>query len=195
MKGRVALQMGNNELLITELILKNVLTVLQPAEIAALLSALIFQQRTDIEPNLTPELKRVYFLSKFFKNVLIISNYIFIIMFKYYLQSCEEIKEIHAELEALEQHYQLVTLQPLNFGLVEVVYDWAQAKSFAEIMEKTDVQEGIIVRCIQQLSETLRDVKNAATTIGDPVLKEKMEEASTVIKRDIVFAASLYTQN
>lgn len=55
--------MGNNELLITELILKNVLTVLQPAEIAALLSALIFQQRTDVEPNLTPELKKVYFLS------------------------------------------------------------------------------------------------------------------------------------
>lgn len=63
LKGRVALQMGNNELLITELILKNVLTVLQPAEIAALLSALIFQQRTDVEPNLTLELKRVYFLS------------------------------------------------------------------------------------------------------------------------------------
>lgn len=63
LKGRVALQMGNNELLITELILKNVLTVLQPAEIAALLSALIFQQRTDVEPNLTPELKKVYFLS------------------------------------------------------------------------------------------------------------------------------------
>lgn len=167
LKGRVALQMGNNELLITELILRNVLTVRQPAEIAALLSALIFQQRTDIEPNLTPELKK----------------------------NCHIIKQIHAELEALEQHYQLVTLQPLNFGLVEVVYDWAQAKSFAEIMEKTDVQEGIIVRCIQQLSETLRDVKNAAITIGDPVLKEKMEEASTVIKRDIVFTASLYTQN
>lgn len=62
LKGRVALQMGNNELLITELILRNVLTVRQPAEIAALLSALIFQQRTDIEPNLTPELKKVYII-------------------------------------------------------------------------------------------------------------------------------------
>ncbi|OAD60373.1 Helicase SKI2W [Eufriesea mexicana] len=140
LKGRVALQMGKNGLLITELILRNILTVLEPAEIAALLSALVFQQ------------------------------------------------------QALEQSYELETLQPLNFGLVEVVYDWAQAKSFAEIMEKTDVQEGIIVRCIQQLSETLRDVKNAAVIIGDPVLKEKMEEASTIIKRDIVFAASLYTQ-
>ncbi|XP_053984340.1 SKI2 subunit of superkiller complex protein [Hylaeus volcanicus] len=167
LKGRVALKMGSNELLITELILKNVLTVLQPAEIAALLSTLIFQQRTDVEPKLTPELKK----------------------------GCEVIQKIYAELECLEQHYQLATLQQLNFGLVEVVYDWAQAKSFAEIMEKTDVQEGIIVRCIQQLSETLRDVKNAAITIGDPVLKEKMEEASTAIKRDIVFTASLYTQD
>ncbi|XP_076748700.1 superkiller complex helicase subunit twister [Xylocopa sonorina] len=166
LKGRVALQMRSNELLITELILKNVLTVLPAAMIAALLSALIFQQRTGVEVNLTPELE----------------------------MSCEELKQIHAELQSLEQHYQLATLQPLNFGLVEVVYDWAQSKSFAEIMEKTDVQEGIIVRCIQQLSETLWDVKNAAITIGDPILKEKMEEASTVIKRDIVFAASLYTQ-
>ncbi|XP_003705432.2 superkiller complex helicase subunit twister [Megachile rotundata] len=167
LKGRVALQMGSNELLITELILKNVLTVLQPAEIAALLSSVIFQQRTDATPELTPDLEK----------------------------SCEVLKETYAELETLEQHYQLSTLQPLNFGLVEVVYDWAKAKSFAEIMEKTDVQEGIIVRCIQQLSETLRDVKNAAVTIGDPVLKEKMEEACTAIKRDIVFAASLYTQD
>ncbi|CAK9813928.1 Helicase SKI2W [Anthophora quadrimaculata] len=167
LKGRVALQMGSNELLITELILKNVLTVLQPAEIVALLSTLVFQQQTDVKLNLTADLKK----------------------------SCEVLKKIHADLEILEQHYQLATLQPLNFGLVEVVYDWAQAKSFAEIMEKTDVQEGIIVRCIQKLSEILRDVKNAALTIGDPVLKAKMEEASTAIKRDIVFTASLYTQN
>ncbi|XP_012058897.1 PREDICTED: helicase SKI2W [Atta cephalotes] len=167
LKGRVALQMGSNELLITELILKNVLTVLQPAEIAALLSALIFQQRTDVEPQLTPTLAN----------------------------ACKIMNEVHAELEHLEQYYQLSTLLPLNFGLVEVVYEWAQAKSFAEIMKMTDVQEGIIVRCIQQLGETLRDVKNAAVTIGDPILKEKMEEASTAIKRDIVFAASLYTQD
>lgn len=103
--------------------------------------------------------------------------------------------DVHAELEQLEQYYQLSTLQPLNFGLVEIVYEWAQAKSFTEIMKMTSIQEGIIVRCIQQLSETLQDVKNAAVTIGDPVLKEKMEQASTAIKRDIVFAASLYTRD
>ncbi|KAK2583646.1 hypothetical protein KPH14_009581 [Odynerus spinipes] len=170
LKGRVALQIGTNELLITELILKNVLTVLQPAEIAALLSALIFQQKSDSESTFPPG-------------------------FHHLRKEHEVMQAVHADLQKLEQFYNLNTLQPLNFGLVEVVYEWAQSKSFAEIMEKIDVQEGIIVRCIQQLNETLQDVKNAAVTIGDPVLKEKMEEASTVIKRDIVFAASLYTQD
>nr|CAD7444207.1 unnamed protein product [Timema bartmani] len=83
--------------------------------------------------------------------------------------------------------------EKLNFGLTEVVYEWAQGKPFAQIMELTDVQEGIIVRCIQQLNETLRDVRDAAHIIGCPILKQKMEEASNAIKRDIVFAASLYT--
>lgn len=62
-------------------------------------------------------------------------------------------------------------------------------------MTLTDHQEGIIVRCIQQLNETVCDVRDAARIIGDPVLQNKMEETSAAIKRDIVFAASLYTQN
>jgi len=51
--------MDSNELLITELVFKNILTVLQPAQIVALLSALIFQQRTDSEPTLTPNFANV----------------------------------------------------------------------------------------------------------------------------------------
>lgn len=101
----------------------------------------------------------------------------------FFFQGCEIMNKVHAESERLEQQYQLSTIPSLNFGLVEVVYEWAQAKSFAEIMKMTNVQEGIIVRCIQQLGETLRDVKNAAVTISS-ILKEKMEEASTAIKRE-----------
>lgn len=79
-----------------------------------------------------------------------------------------------------------------NFGLMEVVYEWARGVSFKEICELTDVQEGSIVRCITRLHETCREVRNAARVIGDPVLYRKMDEASETIKRDIVFAASLY---
>lgn len=68
-------------------------------------------------------------------------------------------------------------------------------QSFAEIIQLTDIQEGIIVRCIQQLNETIQDVKDAARIIGNPALHKKMEDASNAIQRNIVFTASLYFQS
>ena len=53
---------------------------------------------------------------------------------------------------------------------------------------------GIIVRCIQRLNELCQDVKNAAKKVVVVEVQDKMETASGLLKRDIVFAASLYTQ-
>jgi superfamily II RNA helicase len=58
--------MGSRELLITEMVLECVLADKQPSEIAALLSCLVFQQKTRTfqqgkraEPQLTKKLKQV----------------------------------------------------------------------------------------------------------------------------------------
>ena len=53
--------MGTHELLITELVYRNLLTNLQPAEIAAILSAFVFQRGSDgsAYPEL-PVLKEVH---------------------------------------------------------------------------------------------------------------------------------------
>lgn len=59
LKGRVACEMGSNELMITELVLCNTFNDLDPAEIAALLSSLVFQGKTQTEPKLTGNLKAV----------------------------------------------------------------------------------------------------------------------------------------
>lgn len=56
----------------------------------------------------------------------------------------------------------------------------------------TTVEEGSIVRCIVRLAECCRDVRNTARVIGDPTLFQLMERTADAIKRDIVFAASLY---
>ncbi|XP_075982834.1 superkiller complex helicase subunit twister [Anticarsia gemmatalis] len=170
LKGRVACGMGTNELIISELVFRNVFTDKTPAEIAALLSCFVFQARTQVElTGLTDKLT----------------------------EGVAAIEEIDRELTQIESKYMVGQFEGqaerLNFGLVRVVYEWALEKPFAEIMDLTDVQEGIIVRCIQQLHELLVDVKDAAVAIGDPKLQAKMMEASTAIKRDIVFAASLYT--
>nr|XP_032644817.1 helicase SKI2W [Chelonoidis abingdonii] len=83
---------------------------------------------------------------------------------------------------------------PILKEVVEMLFSKGLVKPFAEIARLTEVQEGIIVRCIQRLDETCRDVRNAARVIGEPTLYAKMEQASNLIKRDIVFTASLYTQ-
>ena len=61
-------------------------------------------------------------------------------------------------------------------------------------MKNTDFAEGSIVRSITRLDELCRDVQKAAVVMGNPALFRKMAVASTLIKRDIVFAASLYIQ-
>ncbi|XP_034485202.1 helicase SKI2W [Drosophila innubila] len=168
LKGKVACEMGQNELMITELIFCNMFNDLGPAEIAALLSGLVFQAKIKGQPVIPPTLK----------------------------ECVAAFEQINDNILAEEQRCQagIQAENNLNFGLLEVVYEWAKNKPFAEIMKLTEVQEGIIVRCIQQLDETLRDVKTAAIRIGNPGLQSKMEEASEAIKRDIVFTASLYTE-
>jgi antiviral helicase SKI2 len=79
-----------------------------------------------------------------------------------------------------------------RFGLVEVVYEWARGMSFNRITDLTDVMEGTIVRVVTRLDETCREVMGAARLIGDPGLYAKMEKAREMIRRDVVFTASLY---
>lgn len=76
-----------------------------------------------------------------------------------------------------------------NASMISTLY----FQPFKDIMTLTDVQEGIIVRCIQQLSELLRSIKDGAKIFGERDLPLKMDQAIQVIKRDIVFAPSLYT--
>lgn len=171
LKGRVACEMGNHELTITELVVDNLITD-KPCDLtAALLSCMVFQQRNCSEPNLTPDIKKGI---QEFKNV------------------AKRIGETQRDCGLKEAVGDYV--DQYNFGLVEVVYQWAQGMSFKNIMELTDVQEGITVKCIQRLDEVLKDVRNAGRITGDVRLQEKMMEASTTIKRDIVFTPSLYTQ-
>jgi antiviral helicase SKI2 len=80
-------------------------------------------------------------------------------------------------------------------GAVQVVYHWAKGKSFKEICEhnKPDgVMEGDIVRSINRLEQACQDLMSAARVMGNTDLFEQFEEASRLIKRDIVFAGSLY---
>lgn len=171
LKGRVACEISTgDELVGTEIIFAGVLGDIPFEEAVALLAALVFQEKNASPPSLEGSLK----------------------------EACERAKELAFAAGEL-QLAQGIQIAPdefvettMNFGLSEVVYEWARGTQFADICRLTDVQEGSVVRTIVRLDEMCRDVRNAARIMGDSTLYAKMEEASTAIKRDIVFSASLY---
>lgn len=173
LKGKVACEVhSGDELVLTELILENVLADYEPAEIAALLSAFVFQEKTDAVPVLTGNLERGM------KTIIDIS------------EKVNAVQTLHQVIQTSEESNDFAS-RP-RFGLMEVVYEWARGMSFKNITDLTDVLEGTIVRTISRLDETCREVKNAARIIGDPDLYQKMAAAQEMIRRDITAVASLY---
>ncbi|KAI9700715.1 MAG: hypothetical protein M1836_002084 [Candelina mexicana] len=173
LKGKVACEIHSaDELVLTELILDNVLADYAPEEIVALLSAFVFQEKTDVVPTLTHSLEDG----------------------KY------KIIRLSEKVNAFQTQHQVILssddsndfVSRPRFGLVEVVYEWAKGMSFNRITDLTDVLEGTIVRVITRLDETCREVKNAARIVGDPELFTKMQTCQEMIKRDITAVASLY---
>nr|XP_019571079.1 PREDICTED: helicase SKI2W [Rhinolophus sinicus] len=169
--GRVACAMSSHELLLTELLFDNALSALQPEEIAALLSGLVCQSSGDpgeqLPSTLKQGLERVRAVAK----------------------RIGEVQEACGLNQTVEEF-----VGELNFGLVEVVYEWARGMPFSELAGLSGTPEGLVVRCIQRLAEMCRSLRGAARLVGEPVLGAKMETAATLLRRDIVFAASLYTQ-
>ncbi|CAK7331344.1 unnamed protein product [Dovyalis caffra] len=197
-KGRVACEMNSGEELIcTECLFENQFDDLEPEEAVAIMSAFVFQQRKTSEPSLTPRLseaKQSHGLPESGEIALIPAtekeDSVSIVLRRLYSTAIR--------LGELQSHFKLqinpeeFANENLKFGLVEVVYEWAKGTPFADICELTDVPEGLIVRTIVRLDETCREFKNAAAIMGNSALYKKMESASNAIKRDIVFAASLY---
>lgn len=170
LKGRVSCTIHTHEIVVTELLFRNILQGFEPAEIAALLSCMVFQQSKCSDPNYTDRLS----------------------------EGKKKILEVVADIANVERSFGLDTSveeyqNEFKFGLIEVVYEWAKGEEFLKIIELTDVLEGVIVKCIQRLDELCRDIGKAARVVGDPQLGQTMLEVSNLIRRDIVFAASLYT--
>jgi antiviral helicase SKI2 len=173
-KGRVACEVNTCEsLIVTEMVFEGILNELDPTEIVAALSSLIYQQKSD-DDEFDIEVPETL------------------------LNCCQRMKTIATNLGQLQKEHGLdvdpieYTEGSLKFGLVHVVYEWAIGVPFSEITQLTTAQKGSIVRCITRLDELCREVRNCARVVGNPTLYRKMEAASTAIKRDIVFAASLY---
>ena len=83
-------------------------------------------------------------------------------------------------------------MQGFRPHLMDVVFQWAKGAKFLDVCKLTDIFEGSIIRCMRRLEELMRQLCQAAKAIGNTDLEQKFSDAIAKIKRDIVFAASLY---
>ena len=172
-KTRVARELGGGveNLYITELLMQNILDKLEAEEIVPVISIFVAQARSkdEIDPESidVPE------------------------SLKDALRRCQDIYTAISEAERKANIEGSDANQPI-FLLVKPLYEWAKGKDFVDITEHTDVLEGAIVRTIQRVEQTLRNIKRALTVLGNDTQLQKVEKAGTIIKRDIAFALSLY---
>jgi len=173
LKGRVASEVNTcDALLLAEIIFDRILHAATVEEVAAILSLLVCQEKnlTNEQITLPPNLAEPY------ERILLIAA------------SLAE-QQTRAGLTQSREDYIRENVNPM---LMLVVYEWTRGVPFHALCAITPVSEGSIVRCIMRIAETCRDVYNAAQVTGDIELAKKVKLAVERIKRDVVFAASLY---
>ncbi|KAL6773736.1 hypothetical protein ACKKBG_A22275 [Auxenochlorella protothecoides x Auxenochlorella symbiontica] len=170
LKGRVACEINTaDELLATELMLNGTFNALDRHQLVAMVSCLVQVEKSNEQIRLKESLARP-------------------------LQALQDaarrIAEVSVEcrLEVKVDEY-VESFWPF---LMDVIYAWSKGASFAEICEMTDLFEGSIVRATRRLDELMSELERAALAVGDAGLAAKIAESRDTIRRDIMFAASLY---
>jgi len=72
---------------------------------------------------------------------------------------------------------------------------WAEGKMFQDCMEFTDDFEGNIVRVVKRLEHLIDQLIDSCKIIQNLKLSKKLEEGRRLIRRGIMFSASLWIGN
>ncbi|GAB1608438.1 exosome RNA helicase MTR4-like [Argonauta hians] len=169
-KGRVACEIDSGqELLLTELLFHGVFTDLTVQQSCALLSCFVCQEKASETPKLTETLRGpLRIMQDTARRIARVSK--------------------EAKIEMDEESY----VDSFKPHMMDVVNAWCNGAEFAQICKMTDIFEGSVIRIMRRLEEMLRQMCQASKAIGNTELENKFSEGIRKIKRDIVFAASLY---
>ena len=81
-----------------------------------------------------------------------------------------------------------------NYKFYELVYDWADQKRFAAVIENTAIDEGMIVKMFMDVNRKRQNLMEVAAFVGDNALAERMKDMQDLINRGIVQMQSLYLE-
>ena len=137
---------------------------LSPSELAAALSALVFEARKSddaVAPRLPGGRVR---------------------------QTLADMVSLWAELDALERENRLDFLREPDLGFAWAAYRWAEGATLDEVLSETDLAAGDFVRWVKQLLDLADQVADAA---GDTELRKTARRTAGALRRGVVAYSSV----
>ncbi|HZJ06897.1 MAG TPA: DEAD/DEAH box helicase [Nocardioidaceae bacterium] len=140
---------------------------LSPAELAAALSALVFEARKS-DDAVAPRLPggRVK-------------------------ATLADMVSLWADLDGLEREHRLDFLREPDLGFAWGAYRWAEGAALEEVLTETDLAAGDFVRWVKQLLDLADQVADAAGSSGDPELRKTARKTAGALRRGVVAYSSV----
>jgi ATP-dependent RNA helicase HelY len=164
-RGKALMRIYNElDLLTAESLRAGLWTGLDPSQLAAVLSTLVFESRKADEAA-GPRIPggRV-------RDVL------------------AEMTSLWSDLDALEREHKLEQLREPDFGFAWAAYRWAEGDDLDEVLDATGLAAGDFVRWVKQLLDLAGQIGDAAS---DPVLRDNAREAVARLRRGVVAYSSV----
>ncbi|GAB4818279.1 hypothetical protein N2152v2_005325 [Parachlorella kessleri] len=170
LKGRVASEIQTGEeLVLAEMIFAGQFKELAHDQLCALVSCFVWREKSEAGNKVRPDMEAPYAALR---------------------ETARRVGKVMADCGLpLDVEEYVDSFRP---SLMDPVAAWCAGAKFADVLKASGVFEGSLVRAIRRLEELLRQLAGALKSVGDLDLATKFDEAIAKIKRDIIFAASLY---
>ncbi len=105
----------------------------------------------------------------------------------------QAVKLIQVESECGVTDQETDPTKRLNYYFYEIIYDWADQKSFMQIKTRfPNMEEGLIIKMVLNVKSMCQHVKQMAIVVGDMNLSDRMDKAAQLLEREIMSTQSLY---
>lgn len=102
--------------------------------------------------------------------------------------AARELKTIHAEVSDCCEAHGMNPLQDIDFGILDIMYEWADGRSLSEVLHGTELTGGDFVRNAKRLSDMLQQIAVAEPYLGEngASLADRAREAADLVNRGVV---------
>lgn len=172
-KGRLLRHIYSDyDLILAECIESGILDDLNPLQLASVLSAFVYEARRGEteEPRRYPGGK---------------GGGVF--------ASCMGVREVFDDVQSRREDEDMEALSELDFGLVDVIYDWADGGTLAQVLRSSELTGGDFVRNAKRLADLLQQLSAARPYYEEshPGLFDSARRSAKLVNRGIVAYSGL----